>query len=240
MPSSYSTCPRLSIKWTGRRLATDSGTKCAWVIHESKTVQIHVHNNRRCLYVPQVKNLHNKNSLIRRQLSKHVALTFCMLGKFTAHDVLKYVSYFYPENRLWHFMQMSVWNIEAYFLGKVRKCCHFVVCWTSPENGKGKVKVKMLLALFQRCVNITGLVGKSHIWFARTSTFFILEFLKWTLPCLSWTYPITKTHLYNVDPLQPHFYIVNLRFTRVYIIFLISAQNHRLWVLVRTASTRRF
>ena len=53
-PSSYSTCPGLSIKWTGQRLVTDSGTKCAWVIHESKAVQIHVHNNRRCLYVPRV------------------------------------------------------------------------------------------------------------------------------------------------------------------------------------------
>ena len=42
-PSLYSTCPGLSIKWTGRRLVTDSGTKCAWVIHESKAVQIHVH-----------------------------------------------------------------------------------------------------------------------------------------------------------------------------------------------------
>ena len=51
---------------------------------------------------------------------------------------------------------------------------------------------------------------------------------------------ITKTRLYNFDPLQPHFYIVKLGFTGVYIIFLISAQKHRLWVLVRTASARRF
>ena len=36
---------------------------------------------------------------------------------------------------------------------------------------------------------------------------------------------ITKTHLYNTDPLKPHFYIVKLGFTGVYIIFLISAQN---------------
>ena len=36
---------------------------------------------------------------------------------------------------------------------------------------------------------------------------------------------ITKTCLYNIDPLQPHFYIVKLGFTGVYIIFLISAQN---------------
>ena len=46
---------------------------------------------------------------------------------------------------------------------------------------------------------------------------------------------ITKTCLYNFDPLKPHFYIVKLGFTGVYIIFLISAQKHRLWVLVRTA-----
>ena len=51
---------------------------------------------------------------------------------------------------------------------------------------------------------------------------------------------IPKTCLYNVDPLKPHFYIVKLGFTGVYIIFLVSAQKHRLWVLVRTASARRF
>ena len=47
---------------------------------------------------------------------------------------------------------------------------------------------------------------------------------------------ITKTYLYNFEPLKPHFYIVKLGFTGVYIIFLISAQKHRFWVLVRTAS----
>ena len=51
---------------------------------------------------------------------------------------------------------------------------------------------------------------------------------------------IIKTYLYYFDPLKPHFYIVKMGFTRVYIIFLISAQKHRLWVLVRTASLRRF
>ena len=51
---------------------------------------------------------------------------------------------------------------------------------------------------------------------------------------------ITKTYLYNFDPFKPHFYIVKLGFTGVYTIFLISAQKHRLWVLVRTALTRRF
>ena len=42
-------------------------------------------------------------------------------------------------------------------------------------------------------------------------------------------YHITKTYLYNFDPRKPHFYIVKLGFTGVYIIFLISAQKHRLW-----------
>ena len=40
---------------------------------------------------------------------------------------------------------------------------------------------------------------------------------------------ITKTYLYNFDPLKPHFYIVKLGFTGVYIIFLIFVQTHRLW-----------
>ena len=34
------------------------------------------------------------------------------------------------------------------------------------------------------------------------------------------------------DPLKPHFYIVNVGFTGVYII--ISGQKHRLWVLIRS------
>ena len=36
---------------------------------------------------------------------------------------------------------------------------------------------------------------------------------------------ITKTRLYNFDSLQPHFYIVKLGFTGVYIIVFISAKN---------------
>ena len=51
---------------------------------------------------------------------------------------------------------------------------------------------------------------------------------------------ITKTCLYNFDPLKPHFYIVKLGFTGVYIIFLISAQKHRLLVLIRPPMLRQF
>ena len=47
---------------------------------------------------------------------------------------------------------------------------------------------------------------------------------------------ITKTRLYSFDSLGPHFYTVKLGFTGVYIIFIIFARKHRLWVLVRTGS----
>ena len=46
--------------------------------------------------------------------------------------------------------------------------------------------------------------------------------------------------IYNFDPLKPHFYVVKLGFTGVYILFLIFAQKYRLWVLVRTILLRQF
>ena len=36
---------------------------------------------------------------------------------------------------------------------------------------------------------------------------------------------IKKTYLYNFDPIKPHFYIVKLGFTGVYIIFLFLLKN---------------
>ena len=50
---------------------------------------------------------------------------------------------------------------------------------------------------------------------------------------------ITKTCLYNYDPFKPHFCIVKLGLIGVYILFFF-ALKHRLWVLVRNASPRRF
>ena len=49
------------------------------------------------------------------------------------------------------------------------------------------------------------------------------DFSKYTLPEL-------------IDPLKPHFYIVKLGITGVYIIFLISAQKHRYSGYYSTAS----
>ena len=52
---------------------------------------------------------------------------------------------------------------------------------------------------------------------------FLLILRKWKFTT------ITKTRLYNFDPLKPHFYIVKLGFTGEYIIFLISAHNIDCW-----------
>ena len=38
-------------------------------------------------------------------------------------------------------------------------------------------------------------------------------------------FTVTKTYLYNFDPLKPHFYIVKLGFTGVHIIFLFLLKN---------------
>ena len=94
-----------------------------------------------------------------------------------------------------------------------------------------------------RCPNIQGRYGSYRVtkisvqWAKYNRLLFDMRMIMCIgFPKLS----ITKTHLYNFDPLIPHFYIVKLGFTGIYIIFLISAQKHRLWVLVRTASARRF
>ena len=49
-----------------------------------------------------------------------------------------------------------------------------------------------------------------------------------------WQY-ITKTCLYNGDPLKLHFYVVKLRYTGYILFFLFLLKKHRIWVLIRTA-----
>ena len=55
------------------------------------------------------------------------------------------------------------------------------------------------------------------------------SFAQHTYPKVSAVVPhmdfITKTCLYNFDPLKPHFYKVKLGFKGVFYIFLISTQN---------------
>ena len=48
-----------------------------------------------------------------------------------------------------------------------------------------------------------------------------LRVKNWSICKISWNYhPITKTYLYNFEPLKPHFYMVKLGFTWVTLFFL--------------------
>ena len=104
-----------------------------------------------------------------------------------------------------------------------------------PYNGKYRKKKKKLLG----CASGVGWDWGVYQFYSQETSHIILIELRFTYICLV-RKGITKKRLYNFEPLKPHFYIVKLGFTGVHIIFLISAQKHRLWVLVRTASARRF
>ena len=118
--------------------------------------------------------------------------------------------------------------------------CHFVLVFFSlfsiaitSLRGERELILELFVRLFDLC--LFGFVG---------FLFLLVSGKDCGCDCgTSWTFLlpfITKTYLYNLDPLKPHFYMVKLGFTGVYIICLISAQKHRLWVLVRTALQRRF
>ena len=53
---------------------------------------------------------------------------------------------------------------------------------------------------------------------------FFLVFIRKTCPCNGYT-------------LEPHFYIVKLGYAGVYLFFLVFVPKHRLWELVRNASS---
>ena len=54
-----------------------------------------------------------------------------------------------------------------------------------------------------------------------------MEHKKTTNRTTSCPITITNKYLDSLDPLKPHFYIVKLGFTGVYIIFLSFAQKHK-------------
>ena len=94
------------------------------------------------------------------------------------------------------------------------------------------------------CLQKQDISGFSRTWVKcrvayKVSTYFIMVpsscfFFVFCFFSIIIIFLITKTRLYSFDPLKPHFYIVKLGFIGVYIIFLISAKKHGLWVLVRT------
>ena len=67
-------------------------------------------------------------------------------------------------------------------------------------------------------------------------TIILILLANFALPLIpSCVVTLRKARLYNLNLVKPHFYIVNLEFTGINIIFLISAQKHRLWIFVRNA-----
>ena len=88
---------------------------------------------------------------------------------------------------------------------------------------KGKKSYQRLSKTLINLLKSNKIMGNIRLDWYRCLVYFNSLYLKFLLP-------ITKTCLYNYDPLEPHFYIVKLGFTGVYIIFLISAQKYRLWV----------
>ena len=71
---------------------------------------------------------------------------------------------------------------------------------------------KYIVGTYYKCLG-NALLMSSHI-FVEKKKIYINTF---------WL--IRETYLYNFDPLKPHFYVIKLEFTGVYIIFFISAQN---------------
>ena len=117
--------------------------------------------------------------------------------------------HFFKENGPWHFMQTVT---------KETICmkCQSIFPW---QRDKKTLSTCHLLKFLPIGI-------KGYFWLH-----FCLEicYTRWfqRIPAVSTRYIliITKTCLYNFDPLKPHFYIVKLGFTGVYTIFLISAKN---------------
>ena len=117
--------------------------------------------------------------------------------------------------------------------------CHFVLVFFSPVSiaitslGEERANLSVfrtfvLLVLVWICrfpLSLSVWEGLRFVIVAFPGLFSYLFFFLSTLLFIHFLLHITKTCLYNFDPLKPHFYIVKLGFTGVYIIFLISAQN---------------
>ena len=102
-------------------------------------------------------------------------------------------------------------------------------------------------AYYPRASDYTFYSGVHVCWSEHSDSSFVYGFmsLDYGLGTLTATtfrimHANTKTCLNNFDPIKLHFYILKPGFPGLYIDFLISAQTHSLWVLIRTASARRF
>ena len=116
------------------------------------------------------------------------------------------------------------WDVNLWYGGwNVEKTSHCVCGWCDGSN----VEVwKSHIAMWCiKCGNVNGVVINVEMWMMSWIMCVDVDTPRFYNICGYSIISITKTRLYNIDPLKPHFYIVKLGFTGVYIIFLISAPN---------------
>ena len=163
----------------------------------------------------------------------------------SADGILNWFSFLffiiYPENRTGHFLQIvpdgeNLLEISNHFVFLKKKKLDWTFLAHYLRWRKFAWSVKFCFHDKNK-KNVINLLSAEYPreWYENVAK---KQKVKTRLP-LIFRY-ITKTRLYNFDPLRPHFYIIKLGFTGVYFIFLISAQKHRLRVLVRTASPRGY
>ena len=127
-----------------------------------------------------------------------------------------------------------MWNLTACKIS----VSHSFLNWIKKKwNDFYRISEIMLATLIRRC-------DKKSFYFKndRETKFYRLSSATF-YDCIHTIYQFIKPFLDNKMSIlegfgvfKPHFYIVKQEFTGVYIIFLITAQKHGLWVLVRTAS----
>ena len=105
--------------------------------------------------------------------------------------------------------------------------------WTAHCVNKGHVISKMHVTCYRIKPNNAAWANKKNVtsdqWLFSTHP----AVFRYQMDCILLLLCMLDHHenapLYNFDPLKLHFYIVELGFTGVFIIFLISAPKHRLW-----------
>ena len=102
---------------------------------------------------------------------------------------------------------------------------------TTRMRGEEHIWVKQTTSMKPQTYKESKLIQSSHLGIVRRDTTF-------SFFCLVGSHHENMPK-YNIDSLKPHFYIVKLGFTEVYIFFSYFYSKHRLWVLgvlVRTVS----
>ena len=99
---------------------------------------------------------------------------------------------------------------------------------SSPKTESFQIKI-LIFSSFRSKYRVWVLIRTASAVLTSTHNPCIRKIIHFVI-CSSSLLSITKTYLYNFDPLKPHFYVVKLGFTGVNIIFLISAQKHRLYL----------